>query len=150
MGEPLNDADSWKGYAAGTMERDDVYRDKAEECLAGAVSEYANGRYNNCANRCYYSCFQAAVAALQAAGINPPGSRSTWGHDQLQAAFAGDLINRRKVYSPSLRDVLPRVYLLREAADYKRERVSEIQASRAIQRALAFLNSVQPQGDAGA
>jgi hypothetical protein len=31
----------------------DVFLAKAEESLAGADSEFANGRYNNCANRCY-------------------------------------------------------------------------------------------------
>ena len=31
-----------------------TYLDKAIESLAGAESEYANKRYNNCANRCYY------------------------------------------------------------------------------------------------
>ena len=49
----------------------DTYREKADESLAGAVSEFANGRYNNCANRCYYSCFLAAVHALVTAGIRP-------------------------------------------------------------------------------
>ena len=39
---------------------------KAEESLAGAESEYVNGRYNNCANRCYYACFQAAIASSTA------------------------------------------------------------------------------------
>ena len=42
----------------------DLYTDKAQESLAGAESEFANGRYNNCANRCYYACFQTAIAAL--------------------------------------------------------------------------------------
>ena len=37
---------------------------KAQESLAGAESEFAAGRYNNCANRCYYACFQAAIHAL--------------------------------------------------------------------------------------
>ncbi len=127
-------------------ERDDIYRDKAEESLAGAVSEYANGRYNNCANRCYYSCFQAAVSALQEAGITPTGSRAAWGHDQLQATFARELIQRRKVYPASLRDALPRVYLIREAADYKRELVSETQAGRALQRSRTFLQAIRGRG----
>jgi len=40
-----------------------VFLAKAEESLAGAESEFVNGRYNNCANRCYYASFQAAIAA---------------------------------------------------------------------------------------
>lgn len=46
---------------------------KAAEYMASAASELANGRYNACANRCYYDCFQAAVAALTQAGIRPAG-----------------------------------------------------------------------------
>ncbi len=128
------------------MVRDTIYREKAEESLAGALSEYAAGRYNNCANRCYYSCFQAAVYALQEAGISSSGTRATWGHDQLQATFARELINRRKVYPSSLRDALPRVYLLREAADYTHDMVSEAQAARALQRTRIFLQAIQGQG----
>jgi len=101
-------------YNRAMIEQGTIYRDKTEESLAGAVSEYANGRYNNCANRCYYACFQIAVYALQDAGIAPTGTRATWGrgHAQLQATFARELINRRKVYPSALRNVLPRVYLL--------------------------------------
>ena len=59
------------------MEVEDLYLSKAEESLAGAVSEFANSRYNNCANRCYYGCFQAAVSALYSAGLDPSGPRTT-------------------------------------------------------------------------
>ena len=48
---------------------------KARESLAGARSEYEQSRYNNVANRAYYACFQAAVAALNDAGIRPLGGR---------------------------------------------------------------------------
>ena len=130
-------------YNRAMTEQDTIYHDKAAESLAGAVSEYTNGRYNNCANRCYYSCFQAAVYALQKAGIPSTGTRATWGHDQLQATFARELINRRKVYPSALRDVLPRVYLLREAADYKRDVVSDVQAARALHRTRTFLQAIQ-------
>ena len=41
-----------------------IFLDKAAESFAGAESELANGRFNNCANRCYYACFQAAIVAL--------------------------------------------------------------------------------------
>jgi uncharacterized protein (UPF0332 family) len=33
---------------------EDVFAAKARESLSGAESEFVNGRYNNCANRCYY------------------------------------------------------------------------------------------------
>jgi hypothetical protein len=47
-----------------------VFLLKAEESLSGAESEFANDRNNNCANRCYYACFQAAIAALLTEGIS--------------------------------------------------------------------------------
>jgi uncharacterized protein (UPF0332 family) len=46
-----------------------LFMAKALECLAGAESELANKRYNNCANRAYYACFQAAIDALTREGI---------------------------------------------------------------------------------
>lgn len=54
------------------VDRGTVYLEKAEESLAGARSELANGRNINCANRAYYACYQAAVHALMEAGIQPP------------------------------------------------------------------------------
>ena len=73
------------------------YLDKARESLAGADSEYANGRYNNSANRCYYACFQAAIAALLVAGVRPAAVQ--WSHTFVQGQFIGNLINRRKRYA---------------------------------------------------
>jgi uncharacterized protein (UPF0332 family) len=39
------------------VEQGSIMLKKALESLAGAESEFANARYNNCANRCYYACF---------------------------------------------------------------------------------------------
>jgi HEPN domain len=78
-----------------TIRSDDVFLQKALESLDGAESEYVNDRYNNCANRAYYACFQAALYALKQAGVRSPGSRVEWGHDLVQAQFIGQLINRR-------------------------------------------------------
>jgi uncharacterized protein (UPF0332 family) len=65
-------------------DRTTIFRAKAIESLAGAESEFVNGRFNNCANRCYYATFQAAIAALLRQGIQP-GSERTWGHPFVQA-----------------------------------------------------------------
>ena len=58
------------------IEREYPFLNKAVESLIGAESEFSNRRYNNTANRAYYACFQAAIAALQRAGIRPP--REEW------------------------------------------------------------------------
>ncbi|MBI2760094.1 MAG: HEPN domain-containing protein [Chloroflexi bacterium] len=123
-----------------------VLFDKAVESLAGAESELANGRYNNCANRCYYSCLQAAIVALLEAGIRPPGGRIEWSHAFVQSQFVEQLIDRRKVYPASMRDLLSRTILLRQTADYRAEHITQIQASRAVRRTREFLEAIQAKG----
>ena len=121
----------------------DLFLEKAEESLAGAESELANGRFDNCANRCYYACFQAAIWALIKAGMQPRSQPAHWGHDFVQAEFIGQLINRRKVYPTTIRDALERNYALRQAGDYKAEHVSETQASRAMRRARQLVETIK-------
>ncbi len=128
----------------------DVFLGKARESLAGAASELTNGRYNNAANRSYYACFQAAIAALERADIRPPSGSNTWGHAFVQAQFVGQLINRRKVYPTVLRDALAQTALLRELADYKITQVSQVQATRAVNRARALVAAVAAQGGTSA
>lgn len=118
------------------------YLKKAAESLAGAESELANRRFNNCANRCYYACFQAAIAALLAAGIQARSSKGQWRHEQVQAQFTGQLINRRKRYPTALRRTLYE-NMLRHSADYETHTISEIQAHRALRRSREFVNAVQ-------
>jgi uncharacterized protein (UPF0332 family) len=120
---------------------DDPFLLKAEESLAGAASELANRRYQNAANRAYYACYQAAVAALHAEGIHAPGKR--WGHDTVRAQFAGELIRRRKAYPSELRDTFERLGELRQIADYASTTVPEISAVRSVRRASVFVAAVR-------
>ena len=122
-----------------------LYLAKAEESLAGAECELEDGRYNNCANRCYYACFQAAVCALMRAGIRPSGGRGEWGHAFVPAQFEGVLIARRKLCSADLRGVLKQNYAPRERADYDHEGVTRTAASRALRRTRTFLDRVRCQ-----
>jgi uncharacterized protein (UPF0332 family) len=112
---------------------------KATANLDAAESEFAAGRYDGCANRCYYACFQAAIAALYDAGVLLSDRR---GHDQVQAKFAGELVNRRHMYAPELRDVLPILFSLRQQADYEPEPVTFKHAERAMRRMRGFLRTV--------
>ncbi len=120
-----------------------AYLHKAIESLAGAESEFANRRYNNCANRCYYAMFQAAVAALIAAGIRPVNVREQWGHDFVQAQFSGMLIGRRKLYPSDLSPLLSDVSRRRMTADYEIVATSQTVAERTLQKAKAFVSTVQ-------
>src|SRR2546430_853697 len=128
-----------------TTERS-IYLTKAQESLFGAQSEFANGRYNNCANRCYYSCLQAARAALHDLGMQPRNQRTQWGHEFIQAQFVGELINRRKVYPSSLKDTLARLLILRQVADYEADMVSKPQAERMVRRAYDFVHTILTKG----
>jgi uncharacterized protein (UPF0332 family) len=126
------------------IDQDSIFLAKARESLAGAESEFVNGRYNNCANRCYYACFHAAVHALEELAIRPRAD--AWSHEGLQATFVGELINRRKVYPAELRDVLMRTQALRNTADYEPHWVTETQATRALRRTRTFVEALEGGG----
>ena len=126
-------------------DRDYPFLDKALESLVGAESEYSNQRYNNTANRCYYATFQAAITALQQAGIRP--SRGEWSHEFVPAQFDGVLINRRKVYPTELRGVLSRNAGVRLSADYDEDPVTQTEANRALRRSRTFVQAIQAGGD---
>ncbi len=123
----------------------ELFLAKATESLAGAESECARQRYNNCANRCYYTCFQAAIAALILTGIRPSRAESQWRHSFVQAQFVGQLINRRKIYPSDLRTTLNESLALREKADYEPEHVNATRAVRILQRTRTFVEAVKMQ-----
>jgi uncharacterized protein (UPF0332 family) len=126
------------------MEHDiTIYQAKATESLLTAESEFVNGRYNSCANRCYYSCFQAAIVALLREGIRPRGQ---WSHEFVHAQFVGVLINQRKRYDSDLRRVLADNQILRDQADYRAELVTPTQAGRALRRSRMLVTAVQQRG----
>jgi len=122
-----------------------AYLDKAIQSLAGAESEYANRRYNNCANRCYYAMFQAAIAALIAAGIRPAGDRERWEHEFVQARFAGVLVKRRKLYGSGLANAFDTVQSARLTADYEIAPIREKAAERALDKARRLVSDVKEQ-----
>jgi uncharacterized protein (UPF0332 family) len=123
-----------------------VYLAKAEESPTGAEAEYASGRYNNCANRAYYACFQAAVSALIQAGVRPGGDPGTWDHAFVRGRFAGQLVNRRKLYPGPLRDALVDAFAVRRQGDYGAEHVSERRAARSLGQARAVVSAVAARG----
>ncbi len=112
---------------------------KAREALASAESDLEAKRFNSAANRAYYACFFVAIAALIDAGVRP---EVLWGHDYVQAQFAGLLIHRRKLYPSELRDTLPDNQEMRQRADYDAVSISERQAKRAVDRARVFVQVV--------
>ena len=122
-----------------------LFLEKALESLAGAESEAVNGRFNNSANRSYYACFQAAIAALMLAGTRPPGGGATWDHGYVAAQF-DHLINRRKLYPTEHRGVITRIRDLRRRADYTDSSVTRTETNRALQRTRRLVTAVQTGG----
>jgi uncharacterized protein (UPF0332 family) len=122
-----------------------IYLAKATESLLTAESEYVNGRYNSCANRCYYAAFQAAIAALLEAGIRATGGQ--WAHTFVQSQFVGQLVNRRHRYPPAFRTVLTDLQLLRHRADYSADLITPTEAGRGPRRSRAVVDAIQPAGD---
>jgi uncharacterized protein (UPF0332 family) len=113
---------------------------KARESLQAAELCYAHKLYNATANRAYYAMFQAAIAALHAAGIQPAGEQ--WSHAGLQAAFTLELTRRRKLYTASLSTMLKDGLNLRNTADYKPVNISERLANQTLRWAREFLQQV--------
>ncbi len=116
---------------------------KARESLQAAELCYAQKLYNATANRAYYSMFQAAIAALHAAGIQPTSEQ--WSHAGLQAAFTLELTRRRKLYTSPLSTMLKDGLNLRNIADYKPASISERLANQTLRWAREFLNQVEPK-----
>lgn len=112
---------------------------KAEESLKAADLCYAQGLYNSSASRAYYAMFQAAQAALEAAGF----ARLEWSHAGLHATFANELTRRRKLYPSTFASDLAIVIDLRHTADYRDHDLSRRQAIRALNKARGFVNAVK-------
>jgi uncharacterized protein (UPF0332 family) len=123
----------------------DLFLRKALESIAGAESEYADARFNNCANRAYYACFQAAIAALIWEGIRAGGSH--WAHTFVQAQFAGTIVNRRHRYPSAMRGTLSELVTLRHSADYDPDPINRAEASRALRRGHEFVEAVRQEGN---
>ena len=124
------------------IQPEETFLAKARESLEGARLAYEGGRYSNSANRSYYACLQAAIHALLAEGISPPGRGTRWDHSFVHGQFNGLLIHRRHRYSSDLRTVLTANYDLRVQADYTSDAVSEMSASRALRRTEQFVAAI--------
>ena len=115
--------------------------EKAQESLSAAELCFKDKLYNSTANRAYYAMFQAAVVALERAGIH--ATKGSWGHDTLQAVFADQLIHQRKQYPRHISSFLPNGLQIRQLADYNREMLSERKARNILKWAREFVKLVE-------
>jgi uncharacterized protein (UPF0332 family) len=117
---------------------------KAQESIADAQAALRDGRHNSSVSRSYYGAFQAAVAALWAAGVRPVRvTEGTLSHSAVQAEWAGRLIYRRKLYPSELRRVLPRLLELRVTADYRTRDATAREAHTAATMETDLLRQVE-------
>jgi uncharacterized protein (UPF0332 family) len=119
-----------------------IYLAKAEQCLAGAALAVAHGQYNNAANRAYYAAFQAAIAALSAAGVVPPAPRY-WAHDFVLREYCSQLAGPGSAYSPGSGAALKALQDERLKADYEVEMLSRASGEHALALAEQFVDTVR-------
>lgn len=129
------------GMSGGGPPSSGVYLSKALASLAGAELELGNKLFNNAVNRAYYACYQAAVAALVAEGVDPD-LENFWPHDVVHARFAELLVDARRRYPPTLRSTLKAVFDERLKADYEPDVIGQETAVEAVRRAGEFVNAV--------
>ncbi len=118
-----------------------VTLDRARESLRAAELCRREALVNSAVSRAYYAMFQAAQVALASSGL----ARAEWTHAALQAAFATELVHRRKLYPPTFRDYLSVGLGVRHVADYGRAGVSGKIAQRTVRRAAVFLRAVEEE-----
>jgi uncharacterized protein (UPF0332 family) len=118
-----------------------IYLAKAEQCLAGAALAVAHGQYNNATNRAYYAAFQAAIAALRRAGVEPPTSRY-WAHDFVLREYAARLAAGGG-YPPASAATFKALQDERLKADYEVELIGQASAERAVGLARQFVDAVR-------
>lgn len=117
-----------------------AYLSKANESLATAEDCFESGRYNSCANRCYYAMFQAVVAALIRLGVAPPGE---WTHKYVGASVGEHLIKRRKLLPSKFGALYWKVEEFRHRGDYQPANVTQRHASLALRTAREFVNTLK-------
>ena len=113
--------------------------EKAKQSLQGARLCFEGKCYDSSASRSYYAMFQAAQVALAHTGFGRP----EWTHSGLQAAFAGQLIQRKKIYPSLLAQRLNKALRWRLTADYSSTDVSRRQADELLRWAEDFVHRIE-------
>src|SRR5262249_40338102 len=97
-----------------------------------------------CVSRCYYTVFQAAIAALiHLTDFRPLGGN--WSHKATQAEFNRRLVIRRKVFPGQIGKTLLTLIEWRHQADYTPINAGNRMAKASMALAETFLLAVQTQ-----
>lgn len=114
---------------------------KARRASASAALLLGDGDINGACNRAYYAMFDAARAALLAAGapVDPNRVRT---HNGVIAAFGLHLVKTGKL-QPELGRALNRAQEIRQVADYTGENVDEELALWVVEQSERFIEAMQ-------
>jgi uncharacterized protein (UPF0332 family) len=113
---------------------------KAERALTAARLLLKVDDADGACNRAYYAMFDAAHAALLAAGVELPG-RPIKSHHGLVSLFGQHLI-RTKQIDAEHGVALNKVLNLRLLADYEGSALSSDKAAQAVELAKAFVKAI--------
>lgn len=115
--------------------------DRARRAIASAKLLLADGDINGACNRAYYAMFDAARAALAAAGA-PVDANAIKTHSGLISAFSLHLVKPDRLPVESGK-TLNRVAELRLIADYLEGKISADKAQSAIDYAQSFIETIE-------
>lgn len=118
--------------AVGYMEKAERALDEARLLLRGKGTEGA-------CSRAYYAMFDAAHAALMAAGIETAEIKT---HNGLLAVFGRELVLTKRIHS-DFGKALNQVQRLRQIADYTAEPPEMDKAQWAVDQAEVFVEAVR-------
>lgn len=116
------------------------YLGKAERALAAARILLRENEAEGACNRAYYAMFDAAHAALWAAGAREDGAVVKT-HSGLVAAFGEEVVKSGKI-APEQGRALARVLKTRLLADYSADSPDIDEATETVALAEAFLATV--------
>ena len=114
---------------------------KADRCLAGAAANLARGDTEDATGRAYYAMYNAAHAALMAAGIETAATPIKT-HDGLIGQFGLHLVKTGQLDAQHGR-ALAQVQDVRITADYASTPPSTKETEWAIGLATAFLAAIR-------
>lgn len=116
---------------------------KATRAAASAALLLEQGDIDGACNRAYYAMFDAARAALLAAGLSQASIRT---HGGLISAFGLHLVKSGKV-DRTLGHVLNRAHEIRLVADYTGDIVENELAAWTVEQARAFVDAMRAFAD---
>lgn len=117
------------------------YMEKAQRAVEGARVLFDTGDTEGACSRAYYAMFDAAHAALRAAGVVAPDAQIKT-HNGLLTLFSKELVQTKRV-DADLNKALNQVQQLRLVADYTGDPPELDKARWAVEQAEAFVAAIR-------